>query len=123
MPSMVGGFGNKNSNLFLYLNNNSKIYDYSNFNSIKSIATIDIRQTISTKCQFNLQLGSYLAGLIEGDGTFASTKHRGLAPISGVRYFSSSTPNDIKPVMVYSNSDTQKLEILRDNKNKSGIYR
>ena len=31
--------------------------------------------------------------------------------------------NNIKPVAVYKNADTQKLEILQENKNKSGIYR
>jgi len=30
---------------------------------------------------------------------------------------------DIIPVASYSNADIQKLDILRDNKNKSGIYR
>jgi len=33
-----------------------------------------------------------------------------------------STKNEINPVIVYSNSDTQKLDILKDNKGKSGIY-
>jgi len=36
---------------------------------------------------------------------------------------SSSGKDSIKPVAIYPNSDTQKLEILRNNKNKSGIYR
>jgi len=42
------------------------------------------------------------------------------------RSFSTSSPlskNNIKPVGVYTNSDTQKLDILRENQNKSGIYR
>jgi exonuclease V gamma subunit len=30
---------------------------------------------------------------------------------------------DVIPVASYSNADTQKLDILKDNKNKSGIYR
>jgi len=29
----------------------------------------------------------------------------------------------IIPVAIYTNADTQKLDILKDNKNKSGIYR
>jgi len=29
---------------------------------------------------------------------------------------------DVIPVASYSNADIQKLDILRDNKNKSGIY-
>jgi len=43
-------------------------------------------------------------------------------------YSTSSSPpkegseNNIKPVKVYDNADTQKLHILQENKNKSGIY-
>ena len=58
-----------------------------------------------------------------GRSLFASKKHHGLVPVYGVRYFGSSSKNNLKPAMVYSNSDTQKLDILRDNKGKSGIYR
>jgi len=29
----------------------------------------------------------------------------------------------IIPVAIYANADIQKLDILKDNKNKSGIYR
>jgi len=36
---------------------------------------------------------------------------------------SSASENKIKPVVEYPNADTQKLEILRDNKRKPGIYR
>ena len=36
---------------------------------------------------------------------------------------SSKSENSIKPVVEYINTDIQKLDILRDNKNKSGIYR
>lgn len=39
------------------------------------------------------------------------------------RYYSTKNGiNNINPVVVYTNSDTQKLEILKDNKGKSGIY-
>jgi len=46
-------------------------------------------------------------------------------PVS-IRSFSTSSPlslNNIKPVVTYPNADTQKLDILRENKDKSGIYR
>ena len=36
---------------------------------------------------------------------------------------SSASENNIKPVVVYTNADTHKLEILKDNKGKSGVYR
>jgi hypothetical protein len=42
------------------------------------------------------------------------------------RFFSSDTANgsgDIKPVVIYSNADTQKVLIFKENRNKSGIYR
>ena len=40
------------------------------------------------------------------------------------RLFSSnnSSPSSIIPLKVYDNADTQKLEILGENKGKSGIY-
>ena len=47
------------------------------------------------------------------------------API-GNRNFSTSNGNSskgIKPEVIYVNADTQKIEIFRDNKGKSGIYR
>lgn len=31
--------------------------------------------------------------------------------------------NHIKPAAIYANADTEKLQILKDNKEKSGIYR
>lgn len=34
-----------------------------------------------------------------------------------------STDSNIKPVKIYLNADTLKLEIIKDNRNKSGIYR
>ena len=80
MPALIGGFGNKSS--ILFLNNFSKssslgpnghrstgpgncsswnLYTQKPFE--KEDSSIDIKS--------NSQLGSYLAGLIEGDGTFA----------------------------------------------------
>jgi hypothetical protein len=38
-------------------------------------------------------------------------------------YFSTTSPNNIRPVVVYANADTQKIEIFKDNKGKSGVYR
>ncbi len=35
---------------------------------------------------------------------------------------SEGKPEMVKPEMVYTNTDTQKLDILKDNKGKSGIY-
>ena len=42
----------------------------------------------------------------------------------GTRNFSTPTENNnIKPAAVYTNTGAQKLQILKENKNKSGIYR
>ena len=93
MPSLVGGFGSYN---FLnFLNNNKKNYSIINFkfyfysfilfiisfNSrssslLNSVKLFGIKQNLTTNDESNLNkknnlLGSYLAGLIEGDGTFA----------------------------------------------------
>jgi hypothetical protein len=43
------------------------------------------------------------------------------------RYYSSARSNSpdsssVVPATVYLNADTQKLDILRENKNKSGVY-
>ena len=36
---------------------------------------------------------------------------------------SGASPNNIKPVMIYLNADTLKLQIIKENRDKSGIYR
>jgi hypothetical protein len=66
MPGLVGGFGNyKNKNLFYFsINNNTK----ENVSNLKD--TIQIKNS-KNNILSNSKLGSYLAGLIEGDGTFA----------------------------------------------------
>ncbi|MBV8801668.1 MAG: cbb3-type cytochrome c oxidase subunit I [Gammaproteobacteria bacterium] len=64
MPSLVGGFGNENSlnNKRLFLNHFFKLHFHDN--------SMD-KNNLNSEIQTNSQLGSYLAGLIEGDGTFA----------------------------------------------------
>jgi hypothetical protein len=98
MPALVGGFGNKQH--FYFLNFNLKFliwynytfllfkfyfylhFIYSFFVNYKSsllsnlFIPLYLKRNISTKNDSNLNingkfLGSYLAGLIEGDGTFA----------------------------------------------------
>ena len=67
MPALLGGFGNISSILFLNNTSNNSNCSSLNFSNQKAIeqknSSIDIKS--------NSQLGSYLAGLIEGDGTFA----------------------------------------------------
>ena len=67
MPALLGGFGNKSSILFLnntYNNSNCSRLNLSNQKAIE-------QNNLSIEIKSNSQLGSYLAGLIEGDGTFA----------------------------------------------------
>lgn len=41
-----------------------------------------------------------------------------------IRFYSSSiTPQDFVPEKYYSNADTLKEKILKENKDKSGVYR
>ena len=67
MPALIGGFGNKSS--ILFLNNFSKSSNCSSLNLYTQKAFEKEDSSIDIKS--NSQLGSYLAGLIEGDGTFA----------------------------------------------------
>lgn len=80
MPGLVGGFGNKSSFMYLIINSYYKIsnlkykyYSTSNknwkeFNSFKFNNLMD-----------NSNFRSYLAGLIEGDGTFAIHEKNSIA--------------------------------------------
>ena len=84
MPALVGGFGNISSNLSLESNRLSWFKYYYSFNLVdkntKSFCltqnTSDYLGDFSGTCNhgsfiINSNLGSYLAGLIEGDGTIA----------------------------------------------------
>jgi len=63
MPALIGGFGNKSS--ILFLNNFSKSSNCESFNLYTQ--TSFEKEDSSMDLQSNSQLGSYLAGLIEGD--------------------------------------------------------
>lgn len=47
---------------------------------------------------------------------------QGACDFVGATLRGTGTENTIKSVRVYDNADTQKLDILKENKNKSGIY-
>ena len=69
MPSLVGGFGNEN--LYVLPFKNKRL-----FSKINNFSTINTQDDFNYENKFTLknnsisQLGPYLAGLIEGDGTF-----------------------------------------------------
>jgi hypothetical protein len=67
MPGMVGGFGNKQISILSLIKTNNNL---STLLKSKRYCeeTIDV---LPSKLKFNIKFCSYLAGLIEGDGTFA----------------------------------------------------
>jgi hypothetical protein len=72
MPGLVGGFGNKSSIMFFICNNYYKLNKvlikiYSTLNNTDDSIEFQFNKTLIS----NYKLRSYLAGLIEGDGTFA----------------------------------------------------
>ena len=79
MPGLVGGFGNLNNFIILifkcfYTPTNTKYINWNKLNEVnlKNTDTIDFSSTSSQLLLSHAnQLGPYLAGLIEGDGTFA----------------------------------------------------
>lgn len=74
MPALIGGFGNINS--ILFVNNFSKS---SNCSSLNLYTLKPFEKEDSSIDKSNSQLGSYLAGLIEGDGTFAVHDKKSIA--------------------------------------------
>lgn len=64
MPALVGGFGNFHLFIPIYWNKNSKLNYNFNRKGTKNYSSNSMEYLKS-------QLGPYLAGLIEGDGTFA----------------------------------------------------
>ena len=72
MPALLGGFGNNSSILFLRPNNTSnKELQLFKFKHSSNQEAIESQNNFFIDIKSNSQLGSYLAGLIEGDGTFA----------------------------------------------------
>ena len=43
-------------------------------------------------------------------------------PVFSVNVKSYSTDSSVKPVKKYANADIDKLQILKDNKGKAGVY-
>lgn len=84
MPGMVGGFGNNNISILSLFDTNNKKDNFSNnflnlnlFNNkfvvCKDVCTKELisSEVLHSNLKFNIKFCSYLAGLIEGDGTFA----------------------------------------------------
>ena len=96
MPALVGGFGNESLNKPLKLKNN---------------CNKKITKVVSSNINPNPYLGSYLAGLIEGDGTFAI-------------HDKNSISNKYRPmiIIVFKQADLPLAEYLYKLTNCGSIY-
>jgi hypothetical protein len=99
MPAMVGGFGNSKSS-YLFLTNLSR-NDLPPSTCVHGTNNNDLSDIEHRKSES--QLGSYLAGLIEGDGTFAV-------------HDTNSTAKKYSPmiIVVFKKADLPLAKILRD---------
>ena len=111
MPSLVGGFGNENLYVFNFKNKRS-------FLSVNNYSTINIQDDpnyqnkLNSKIGSPSQLGPYLAGLIEGDGTFA---------IHDIK----STSKKYRPkiIIVFKLADLPLAEYLQELTNCGTVYK
>jgi hypothetical protein len=86
--------------------------------------------SLMCQCWFVAFFIGYLAGLvILSYDLLNSSCLLSLAAIIPIKtysirsYSSSSAPADVVPEKYYSNADTLKQDILKENKQKSGVYR
>ena len=112
MPSLLGSFGNKCSILFF----KSNIISWFNINSSSSDLVTQNKTLLKLKNNVlfneNSKLGSYLAGLIEGDGTFA---------IHDIK----STTKKYRPmiIIVFKLADLPLAEYLQELTNCGTVYK
>ena len=110
MPALVGGFGNKCSNLFFKSNKIRKF----NINSTSSnlLNKILLESKNNVLLNKNSKLGPYLAGLIEGDGTFATHDIK-------------STSKKYRPkiIIVFKLADLPLSEYLQELTNCGTVYK
>ena len=110
MPALVGGFGNKCSILFFKSNKISW------FNKESTSSEVNKKMLLTSKNQNfkneNSNLGPYLAGLIEGDGTFAI-------------HDTKSTAKKYKPmiIIVFKLADLPLAEYLQELTNCGTVYK
>ena len=110
MPALVGGFGNKCSILFFKSNKISW------FNKESTSSEVNKKMLLTSKNQNfkneNSNLGPYLAGLIEGDGTFAI-------------HDTKSTAKKYRPmiIIVFKLADLPLAEYLQELTNCGTVYK
>lgn len=73
MPGMVGGFGNKQISILslIKINDNKNKISNNLSNLFSKKYSEEAIEVLPSNLKFNINFCSYLAGLIEGDGTFA----------------------------------------------------
>lgn len=119
MPGLVGGFGKLNI-LSFNKNNNFNLFNLSIKNNCKksvSISSLDLtnnfKKEIDNKSNRYIpnQLGPYLAGLIEGDGTFAI-------------HNTNSTQTKYRPmiIIVFKKADLPLAQFLQNLTNCGKVY-
>jgi hypothetical protein len=118
MPGLVGGFGNNKSSKLFLKSNNEKNNNHS-VNYIVNREHVNLNEELKKVIEIkssnnnltNLLLGSYLAGLIEGDGTFA---------IHNVN----STSKKYRPmiIVVFKKADLPLAQYLQNITNCGKIY-
>lgn len=119
MPALVGGFGNNTKFTILSIYNELQFYQSSQVLNIKNgqIPTstttfIDQKKSeLSKNHNVKSQLGPYLAGLIEGDGTFAV-------------HDTKSTANKYKPMIlvVFKSADLPLAQYLQNITKSGTVY-
>jgi hypothetical protein len=108
MPGLVGGFGNKSSFMYFVFNNYYKISNLiNNFSTITNNYKLNSNNNLVNNSKFR----SYLAGLIEGDGTFAV-------------HNKNSTAKKYSPmiIIVFKKSDLPLAEFLQNTLNCGKVY-
>jgi LAGLIDADG endonuclease len=113
MPGLVGGFGKYKNTYLLYFsisNNNKDKNPISNLNQKENFKET-IQKESSKEIFSNSNLGSYLAGLIEGDGTFAIHNKK-------------STANKYKPkiIIVFKKADLPLALYLKNITNCGKVF-
>lgn len=98
-----------------------------------STLTLDINESIESKATEYVSFGNLKIYKHKATIRYNFLQKMNLQPIfhgilnplyvAGIRFYSTSTENKLKPVASYLNADIDKVNIMESNKGKSGVYR